>query len=192
MSSTTLPDKLLINLKILSKIQKNGRITRSYDGIISLESDAVYKSVKRFVTSDSRKQAVSEINSIINETVLTLNNILSSKFMTKPFFGSDEFVKNCELLNLIVSELEQSKTGIEHLKFTYKNDQNTASQLDIIILKMNSTIKDVYQKLTYYHTYTNTLSPTYAHELTHNDNMQSSPNEQHTDTESVSHKEHSD
>lgn len=153
MSSQTLPDKLLINLKILSKIQKNGRITRSYDGIISLESEVVYKSIKRFITSDSRKQAVFEINSIITETIIALNNILSSKFMTKPFFGSDEFVKNCELLNLLISELEQSKTGIEHLKFTYQNDQNTISQLDIIILKINSTVKDISQKLNYYQSF---------------------------------------
>ena len=31
-----LPDKLLINLRILSKIQKNGRITKSNEGIINL------------------------------------------------------------------------------------------------------------------------------------------------------------
>ena len=60
-----IPDKLLINLKIISKIQKNGRISRSYDGIISLESDVIYQSIKRFVCNDSRKQAIFEINSVI-------------------------------------------------------------------------------------------------------------------------------
>jgi excinuclease UvrABC helicase subunit UvrB len=50
-----IPDKLLINLKIISKIQKNGRIARSYDGIISLENDVFYQSIKRFMTSDSRR-----------------------------------------------------------------------------------------------------------------------------------------
>ena len=48
-----IPDKLLINLKILSKIQKNGRITRSYDGIVSLESETYYQSLKRFLSNDS-------------------------------------------------------------------------------------------------------------------------------------------
>ena len=59
-----LPDKLFINLKILGKIQKNGRICRSYDGIISLENDNFYQSVKRTLSSDSRKQSIFEINSM--------------------------------------------------------------------------------------------------------------------------------
>jgi hypothetical protein len=45
-------DTLLINLKIISKIPKNGRISRSYDGVISLEHDSVLQSIKRFLTKD--------------------------------------------------------------------------------------------------------------------------------------------
>ena len=45
-----IPDKLLVNLRILGKIQKNGKITKSIDGIISLESDnSLYKNIKRYI-----------------------------------------------------------------------------------------------------------------------------------------------
>ena len=70
-----IPDKLLINLKIISKIQKNGRISRSYDGIISLESDVIYQSIKRFVLNDSRKQAIFEINTKAYEPLLKLSDL---------------------------------------------------------------------------------------------------------------------
>ena len=80
-----IPDKLFINLKILSKIQKNGRISRSSDGIIALEHETFYQSLKRFVTSDSRRQSVFEINSIINETIECMSNIVNSKFMNKMY-----------------------------------------------------------------------------------------------------------
>jgi len=146
-------DNLLINLKILSKIQKNGRIARSYDGIISLESDTYIQPVRRFLSSDSRKQAVFEINSIITESIVALNSILNSKYMNKNFCQYDEYVKNCENLQLLMSEMDLARMGIENLKFTYQNDQNTASQLDIIILKINTTIKDVSQKLYYYQSF---------------------------------------
>jgi hypothetical protein len=142
-----IPDKLLINLKILSKIQKNGRISRSYDGIIGLEKEAVYQPLKRFLSHDSRKQAINEINSIVSESIATFHNILNSKYMSITFCGTDEYNKHCENLHLLVSEMDQARIGIENLKFTYQNDQNIASQLDIVILKLNSNIRDINNKL---------------------------------------------
>lgn len=144
-----IPDKLLINLKIISKIQKNGRITRSYDGIISLENEIFYQSIKRFFSNDSRRQATFEINSVVNEAIDMLRHILNSKYTNKNYCQTDEYIKNCENINLILIELEAAKTGIENLKFTYQNDQNTSSQIDIIILKINTNIRDFSQKLHY-------------------------------------------
>jgi len=146
-------DTLLINLKILSKIQKNGRIARSYDGIISLDHDSYYQSFRRFLANDSRKQAIFEINSIITESITTLHTIINSKYTNKNFCQTDEYAKNCENLQLLLHEMELARNGIENLKFTYQNDQNTVSQLDIIILKTNTSIKDVSQKLLYFQSF---------------------------------------
>jgi hypothetical protein len=161
-----IPDKLLINLKIISKIQKNGRIARSYDGIISLENDVFYQSIKRFMTSDSRRQAIFEMNSVITESIDILHHILNSKYMNKNFFQSDEYIKNCENINLILNELENARHGIDNLKFTYKNDPNTASQIDILILKINTTIKDVFNKLSYFQSFlqSNQINQQYYHQ----------------------------
>ena len=146
-------DKLFINLRILSKIQKNGKITRSSDGIIALENENFYQFLKRFVTSDSRKQSVFEINSIINETIRALNNIVDSKFMNKLYSSSNEFYKGCENLNLILKELRLAKIGIDNLQFTYKSYVNITSQLDILIIKIQSAITDMTHKLKYFHSF---------------------------------------
>lgn len=148
-----IPDKLFINLKILSKIQKNGRISRSSDGIIALEHETFYQSLKRFVTSDSRRQSVFEINSIINETIECMSNIVNSKFMNKMYSNTDEYYKNCETLGLLLKELSSAKIGIENLKFTYSADPNVNSQLDILIIKINSSIKDMQHKLAYFQSF---------------------------------------
>jgi len=163
-----IPDKLLINLKILGKIQKNGRISRSCDGLISLESERIYQPLKRFVNSDSRKQAVFEINSIVTECIETLSHIVNSKYMSrqKPLYKPNdsykiedgrnyekssmqtiEFNKLCEEIYLVMREMEFARVGIENLKFTYQNDPNTSSQLDIIILKIDTTLRDIGNKL---------------------------------------------
>jgi hypothetical protein len=159
-----IPDKLLINLKIISKIQKNGRIARSYDGIISLENDVFYQAVKRFVTNDSRRQAIFEINSVITECVDILNHILNSKYMSKNYYQTDEYIKNCENLQLILKEMESAKIGVDNLKFTYQNDPNIVSQIDIIILKINTTLKDTSHKLVYFQSFlpNQVASPTYT------------------------------
>jgi len=144
-----IPDKLFINLKILGKIQKNGRICRSYDGIISLENDNFYQSVKRTLSSDSRKQSIFEINSIINECIECLNGILNSKYMNKLQANTDDYFKSCEDISLILKELSFAKSGIDNLKFTYTVDANVESQLDIIIVKIQSILKVMNFRLNY-------------------------------------------
>jgi hypothetical protein len=156
-----IPDKLLINLKILGKIQKNGRISRSCDGLISLESDTIYQPLKRLFYNDSRKQAIFEINSIVTECIDTLAHIVNSKYLSRqkspqllhgvPSKKEDtlEFNKHCEEIYLVMQEMEKARVGIENLKFTYQNDPNISSQIDIIILKIDTTLRDISNKLAY-------------------------------------------
>jgi hypothetical protein len=138
-----LPDKLLINLRILSKIQKNGRITKSIDGIINLEQMTLYKGIKRFLNNDSRKQSVYEINSIVDETQHIFEHLLNNKYMNKNYSNTTDYLKIIESIRLLLKELNDAKQGIENLKFTYKTDENIVSQIDIIILKINTILKNI-------------------------------------------------
>jgi hypothetical protein len=143
-------DKLLINLRIISKIQKNGRISRSNDGIIFLETNSFYKSLKRFISSDSRKQSLFEINSVISECISTITNIINSKYMNPYPVNRNNLnlSKSVDNVNLLSSELTCTQTGIENLKFTYRRDQNTVSQLDIILMKIKTALQDTETLLT--------------------------------------------
>lgn len=151
-------DKLLINLKIISKIQKNGRIARSYEGIISLENDGMYQFIKRFISNDSRKQTIFEINSIITESLDTFKYILNSKSMNESYCETEEYHKNCQDLELLYRELKSARIGIENLKFTYKSDHNIISRIDIILLKIDSGLSDIENKLDYYKSFNTDLN----------------------------------
>lgn len=146
---TQIPEKLLINLTILAKIQKNGRIKRSYDGIVSLDEEK-FQSIKRFMNNDSRKQSVFEINSIITDTADKVKEIVNNKYMNQNYTNTEEYYSNCELLLLLNKSLASAKEGVINLKFTYTNDHNTLSQLDIILLKINNILKESMFKFNYF------------------------------------------
>ncbi len=142
-----LSDKLLINLKIIGKIQKNGRISKSCSGIVSIETDSYFQCLWRSITSNSRKQTLIEINNILFELESTLYTIYNSKFMNKEYSKSEEFYKMFEEFKLLLTEIEGSEQGIFNLKFTYISDVNISAQLDVVILRIKALIKEAHQKL---------------------------------------------
>lgn len=139
-----IPKKLLINLRIIGKLQKNGRVSRSLNGVISLENDGLLQCVKRTLHGDSRIQTLREITSIIDDCDAQFNNMYNSKFMTSLY--SDECFNIHEELALMITELDSAKQGIENLKFTYISDINTASELDIILLRVTHILRDANYK----------------------------------------------
>jgi hypothetical protein len=82
-----------------------------------------------------------------------MENIVNSKYSNKLYCKSNEYYKNCINLSLILNELKLAKNGIDNLKFTYKSDINIGSQLDILIVKIDTTIKDMSHKLTFFQNY---------------------------------------
>jgi hypothetical protein len=141
-----LPDKLLINLKILGKIEKNGRISRSYDGVITLEEDVFYQSIKRFMNHDSRKQSINEIDSIIDILETTIKSLLNNKVLYERQ-DNLEYASICEVLSIIREDILGAKEGIENLRFTYKDDINTGTKLEMILLKIKTIMRELDIKL---------------------------------------------
>ena len=127
-------DKLLVNLRILSKIPKNGRITRSIDGVISLEPSGYLVSVKRFLTADSRKQTLIEIDKILISCIAKFKEILQN---------NKDKEKTKELLLILHNEIKTSMYGLENLKTTYQDDQSMVSHLDIFLLKTETLLNEI-------------------------------------------------
>ena len=145
-----IPDKILINLKILSKIPKNGRICKSYNGLISLENDSISQSVRRYFRNDSRHQTILEINSITEDSIELLYSLLRSKYIDEQFNDTEEYREYVENLEILLSEMIAAKAGINNLRFTYECDHTIISKLDIILLKLTSAINESKRKVEYY------------------------------------------
>jgi hypothetical protein len=145
-----IPEKVLVNLKILSKIQKNGKITKSCDGIISLETFKHLQFIKRTLYGDSRVYALYEINSIINESIHSLNILFDSKILNNKYINSQKYLSLCEDIRLLLTELNSAKNGIANLKFTYIKDLNVNAKLDVYIGRISNVIRDSLVKFSRY------------------------------------------
>ena len=69
------------------------------------------------------------------------------------YYQTNEYIKNCECIGLLLKEMEYAKCGVDNLKFTYQNDPNIVSQIDILLLKINTIIKDFSQKLMFFQSF---------------------------------------
>ena len=147
--------QVLLNLKILSKVPKGGRIKRDSNGNITLENDNQVQGIMRFYQGNSRDKAVEDINDVINGAFELAQNLMDSKYVSIYEFRRtptesevtlhEEKVE--ELMNL-KQELINCKKGITNLKeTTYKNDASIGAQLELCIHNVETKVDQISLKL---------------------------------------------
>ena len=112
-------DELIINLKILSQLEKNRKLITK-ETYLNLESDntiQVPESLKRWFRGDSRDESLKKIDNIIVKSIRML-----------------EKYDDLELY------LRESIIGLENLKDTYSKCTQTRARIDVIIEKINKVI----------------------------------------------------
>jgi len=112
-------DELIINLKILSQLEKNRKLITK-ETYLNLESDntiQVPEFVKRWFRGDSRDEALKKIDNIIVKSI----NLL------------DKY-------NDLEQYLKDSIIGLENLKDTYSKCTQTRARIDVIIEKINKAL----------------------------------------------------
>ena len=112
-------DNIIINLKIISKIQKGQKV--SVQGpILSLEYYSyIPEFIRRWFKKDGREKTINQIKFYIDNAIKIDNN----------------------QKHRIINELEQSKKGIENLKVTYNDDVTIIAKIDIILEHIDEYIK---------------------------------------------------
>jgi hypothetical protein len=135
--------QLILNLKIISKIPENGRVCRSEQNIICLESNTykILQPFKRFFFQNSRKQAMNDISDIVYNSIERIKEITQSSYFiearedesNEEYNSKTEYNKKYDVLSTLTRELRASITGLKNLKITYYRDTTILSQIDIII-----------------------------------------------------------
>jgi hypothetical protein len=117
-------EEIIINLKILEKLDKNQKlITRG--SYLNIETRSlVPEFVRRWNRQDNRHESIKKINSVINFAMAYIKE------------HPDDTTFN------VKEYLEKSKTGISNLKETYSICTQTCSRLDVLVDKINNFLED--------------------------------------------------
>lgn len=115
-------DELIINLKVLSKLDKNNKLTTK-EKFLNLQSSYILpEAISRWWNGDNRDESLKFLDNLATKSIKFLNE-------------NDDLLQN----------IKESLVGLENLKDTYSKCTQTNARLDVIIEKINKGIKE-YEK----------------------------------------------
>ena len=146
-------DQILINLKVVSKLENYEKITVGNDGNITIQKTGVLQTVTRLVKGDTRDISIEIVNNIINN-IIELSEIIIEYFEMaiklhedkKSIINQKKIDEKYNYLVLIKQELKNSLTGIDNLYNTYSHDPRISSRVDYIKSTINSYISKLEEK----------------------------------------------
>jgi len=150
----SLLDNIFVNLKIISKVQNEGRISTTNPGQVKLENDGYSTTVWRTLTGDSREETVKYLITLIHDVGEISDNIINSLAISKntqqentSMFLLNENSKKCHQLRKLAKELKNSKRGIANLHNTYRKDANVTSKIEEVLDKIDVEIDKIERAL---------------------------------------------
>lgn len=145
-------DRILLNLKILTQVPRNGRIRKTTRGNVTLEDEGYLVPFRRYFMSDSRHQAIGDISALLADAFAEVKLLLNSKFLLSNLEHSeqeeDERKATLERVETMYKELSGAREGIENLKSTYAEDVKTISALNLLNDKIDSQLREIRRKCT--------------------------------------------
>ena len=117
---------LLVNLKVLSKIECGDRLYACKKCLEIDKSKGFFNSFWRWFKEESREKTLIEIHNNLDIAFTCIENVMSMYYYTK----ND---KDLKLLNLLLDELDKTREGLKKLKRTYSNDATLESKLEVEI-----------------------------------------------------------
>ena len=138
-------EEILVELKVISKINENQKISTVNNSTISIEKDDIFQGSRRYIWSDSREKTVNTIENIVDRAIEYSTTCINSSYLniynltTSPSDHEKEshFREYSKIKNL-TNEINNTIKGITNLQKTYKNDAIISSQLDVIIHKITT------------------------------------------------------
>lgn len=149
-------NQLLRDLKVIGRIEENGRISTVGRSNISIESDTAFTGIMRFLWGDSRERAAESIANVVTAVIEISDSLLESNcIQAKPVVDEDtpddylkgEREKVIGSLQKVSRELHGAVRGISNLSRTYKNDQVLWAKLEQLMGDIEHHVSKVDQRL---------------------------------------------
>ena len=138
-------EEILVELKVISKINENQKISTVNNSTISIEKDDIFQGSRRYIWNDSRQKTVNTIENIIDKSIDYSTSCINSSYLniynltnTPSDHEKESHFREYSKIKNLTSEINNTIKGIINLQKTYKNDAIISSQLDVIIHKIKT------------------------------------------------------
>lgn len=140
MSFTNL-NKLLRDLKVISRIEENGRLSTTGRNTVSIESDSLLQGFWRSLWGDSRERGSESVANVVTAVIEISEALMESRYLRAETASAgmpEEYVRTerekvIDALRKVSKELHSAVRGISNLSCTYKDDQVMAAKLEQLI-----------------------------------------------------------
>ena len=129
-------DTLLVNLKVLSKIECGDRIMTSKKHLELDKSKGWVSTFLRWFKEESREKTIKEIHNNLENAFTCIINLTMLKSQDK--LDSREI----HSLSILLTELESANKGLIKLKKTYSQDATIEAKLDVEIQQIIKYVND--------------------------------------------------
>jgi len=126
-------DRLLSNLKIISRVTHNGRLKRLSGGLLTIEDNHAFVPLRRRWFSESRRQTLQDLTHILKEAFDEIE-----KQLTSP--KQQGWQGKTTRLAVLCREVREAQKGLSNLRGTYQDDLFMVVNLDMLIEKTNTAV----------------------------------------------------
>lgn len=148
--SITHLSKLLVDLKVIGRIEANGRISTTGRNAITLEQEGIFQSLSRKLWGDSRERAVEAITQVISGVVGISEQLLETPNLLDN--DGDAYKKQSREKVLLTlgntsKDLHAAVNGISNLSRTYADDAVMTAKLEQLLSDIEVHVKKIDQLL---------------------------------------------
>lgn len=145
-------DSLLINLRVLSKVQEGGKIKILPNENLSIQEETVLpEALVRTYYGDSQSKTINTLNKLIGNCNEIAQGLMDSFYLDLKHKSTDyeqrEYERLRRDLKTLSCALEAAIKGIVNLTFTYKEHAETSSKLETARMKFQVLIVTIQAKL---------------------------------------------
>jgi hypothetical protein len=129
-------DRLLSNLKIISRVSHNGKLKRMANGMLTVEDSHALVPLRRLWFSESRRQTLQDLIYILKQAFDEVKKQLEG-----PRGEQQGWQGNTTRLSVLCRELKEAQTGLCNLRGTYQDDLFMVVNLDLLIEKAATSVQ---------------------------------------------------
>lgn len=118
---STLSD-LLVDLKTISSVKRGQKINMTT--MTFSQSDSWYSSLSRYILGESREKLIVDLKQLFKNAIIAIEEHYATEFCS-----------------MVVSALDDSKTGLRNLIATYQDDPGMISELEVMICNIDLQLK---------------------------------------------------